>query len=328
MSKEYLYEIGEIVNELEIIEKLRMKDRKYTTKGYKVKCIKDGYEYEAREGNLKHGYKCPVCANRVIIKGINDISTVRPDLVKYFLNIEDAFTKSVCSSGKAEMICPKCKSQKTMLISNLSRQDYGCHVCGDGISYPEKFISNLLKQLKVDFISQYSTIWSNTKRYDFYIPVYNMIIETHGLQHYEQTGGFFNKPIEEEKENDLLKEKLAKENKIDLYIVLDCRDSSLQWIKNSVLNSELSKFFNFDNIDWSECAKSATSSLVFEVSKYWKSKKENETTSTLASLFDVRKTTIIQYLKKGTELGWCDYNPKEELRKAGVKSCNKINGTR
>ena len=65
------------------------------------------------------------------------------------------------------------------------------------------------------------------RRYDFYVPSLNAIIEVHGAQHYEQgfdsIGG---RSFEEERANDILKEKLAIDNGIKHYIVINALSSS------------------------------------------------------------------------------------------------------
>ncbi|MEM5599205.1 hypothetical protein AAHB53_28045 [Niallia circulans] len=70
--------------------------------------------------------------------------------------------------------------------------------CSDGFSIPEKFMFNLLDYLQVDFDYQKVFDWSLGKRYDFYIPMLNCIIETHGAQHY-QYSGFMNSLEQEQK---------------------------------------------------------------------------------------------------------------------------------
>ena len=40
-------------------------------------------------------------------------------------------------------------------------------------------------------------------------------------------------------------------------------------------------------------------------------------TSDLAKEFSISSKTIREYLKRGTELGWCEYDAKEEMRRNG-----------
>ena len=54
--------------------------------------------------------------------------------------------------------------------------------------------------------------------------------------------------------------------------------------------------------------------------EYWNQKEEGETTTDLAKKFNMGKTTILRYLNKGTKLGWCNYDGKEELKKSAIKA--------
>ena len=46
---------------------------------------------------------------------------------------------------------------------------------------------------------------------------------------------------------------LALRNGIDEYIIIDCRKSNLNWIKNNILDSSLVNIFKLDDIDWELC---------------------------------------------------------------------------
>ena len=43
----------------------------------------------------------------------------------------------------------------------------------------------------------------------------------------------------------------------------------------------------------------------------------------MCEIFKLSKDTIIDYLKLGTELNWCNYNPKEEMRRKGKNGRNR-----
>ena len=64
------------------------------------------------------------------------------------------------------------------------------------------------------------------------------IIENHGEQHYIHRGTFKSKSLEDEQRNDVYKKTLARQNGVIHYIVLDCRESNVSWIKKSILNSQ------------------------------------------------------------------------------------------
>ena len=66
----------------------------------KCSCKIDGYEWDALPNHLLNGSGCPVCSNRMIIAGINDVATTHPKFTIYFKNKEDAKKYSAGSSKK------------------------------------------------------------------------------------------------------------------------------------------------------------------------------------------------------------------------------------
>jgi len=212
------------------------------------------------------------------------------------------------------MICPNCGYKKEMNLNDLINQGFGCIKCGDSVSFPEKFMFNVLEQLlgnnfKIQ-LSKTIFNWCNNYRYDFYIDNINCIIETHGLQHYE---GNFGKTLEEIQQNDKIKEQLAKSNSIKNYIIIDCRKSELEWIKNSIMESELPKLLNFkeEDIDWLKCHEYACNSLVKVACNYWNNGIKN--IPDIMKIMKLGRKVIRKYLKQGTKLDWCDYDPKISL---------------
>lgn len=131
-------------------------------------------------------------------------------------------------------------------------------------SYPERLITSLLSSLNVDFSREQTFSWStniiesddkpHTKRYDFYLPEFEAIIEVHGSQHYgrgfEAIGG---RTLEEEQINDRLKEDLAKQNGIKHYIVINALESTLDYIRQSVVdNQDFNQLFDISSINWTK----------------------------------------------------------------------------
>jgi hypothetical protein len=193
---------------------------------------------------------------------------------------------------------------------------------------------SFLEQLNIKFFTQLNKNilkWCKNYRYDFYFELNNeqYIIETHGEQHYEE--GFQkmkskrkSKTLEEEQKNDRLKKELALQNGIkeENYIVIDCRKSTLEWIRdndNGILNSILSELFDLSKIDWDKVEEFALSNLIKIASEY-KNNNPNTTTGMIGELMGYNYHTISNWLKQGTKLGWCNYNPKEEQRRIGKKN--------
>lgn len=312
-TKGHKYEVGSIVNGLVITEQCYKQDKSGVKhKAYKYYCPVCGYdcgeyyksgiyynEHMVTEKNLGHGAGCAVCSkNGFVVPSINSIHVLRPDMEKFLKNKEDAIKYSPRSGYKLECICPDCGKEYIRSCDKISNYGVPC-ICGDGFSYPEKFIFNVLQQLKINFKPQYY-LNDSMFRYDFYLMDYNIILEVNGIQHYKQ------KWERDEVENDAKKREFAFSCGFtdDSYIVLDCRESNLNFIKNSILSSKLNDLFDCSLIDFIKCAEFATSNLMAEASKLWNLGKNIQEIS-CEMLLD--KHTIISYLKQGDDIGWCSY---------------------
>lgn len=325
------YQIGQVLKDgkrdLVIIDK-KIKKRKSSERKdrwYMYKCNKCTAELWKVEDSLVKGVGCACCClnPQRVVKGINDISTTNPWMIKYFVDINDAYIHTYCSSKKILMKCPNCGGIEYKKISTMHSFGYSCLKCSDGISFGEKFIYNLLVRLNLDFVKEYTPKWDRlgNRRYDFYFNYNNnkYIIEIHGLQHYENANRIWT-ALEDEQQNDKLKKELAINNGIkeNNYIIIDCRFSELEFIKRNIINSELNNIFNLDNVDWIKIHKNSQKSILYTICDY---KNEHDfTSSKIASLLKLDKTTIIKYLKTGTLLGLCDYDSKKEAEKTLFKT--------
>ena len=322
-NKLFNIKIGEtIIDEkrnLTIIDMEYRDNKRY----YKYHCNKCGAELWVKERSLKYGGTgCGGCSKTIkkCIKGINDISTTNPEMIPYFVNINDVYTHTNNSNCKALLRCLDCGFKKEMRIDILFYNGFSCPKCGDGFSYPNKFMFNLLEQLKVEFKSEYSPEWIKPKRYDFYIDSVKLIIE--------MDGGFHNKynnlngqTKEQSKEIDNYKDKLAEEHGLKV-IRIDCdygKEDRFVFIKNNIINSKLNEIFDLNNIDWNGINILSQKSKLIEVCKYWKLhnniNNENITVDDLENFFKISKDTIIRYLKKGMELGLCTYDFESKVGK-------------
>ena len=336
ITSEFRYKIGDIVNEnLMLTSAYINKGRKY----YTYTCIIDGYNGHIFENDMISGKGCPVCARKKVMRGVNDIATTRPDIANLLWNSEDAYVYSAYSNKNTNFRCPRCGTKINSNIHNVSIFGLSCKKCGDGISYPEKFVFNFLQQvgnLHKDNIQirsfeiQKMFDWSKNilhqniklsgnKKYDFYIPLENeIIIETHGMQHYEECllHTYSNaRTLLEEQENDILKMNLAISNGIfpQNYIQLDCRYSDMNYIKDTIMSSILPELLNFkeEDIDWNECNCVATSSRVYEVCILWN---DGVRIKDIANKMKLTDVTIRNYLRRGFELGILQTPPKYLLK--------------
>ena len=114
-------------------------------------------------------------------------------------------------TGKCQPITIKCKKcEHIRTLNNLHRFQY--HVrcgCEDTISYGERMIFNLLNHNKIPFERQYIL---DNKRFDFYLPDSNLLLEYDGIQHVMDVP-WWGTTRESQQANDALKDDIAQSHK-------------------------------------------------------------------------------------------------------------------
>lgn len=229
---------------------------------------------------------------------VSEINKINPD-IEVLGEYVNAFTKIKCR-------CKLCGAIFDIVPANIvHRNNISCPTCSDGISYPNKFVRNVLGKLPLQNLTyEYKIDGNNQYSYDDYF-IYNSqeyVIEVDGAQHYED-GKFWNDTSEEQQNRDKEKDELAKRNNI-IVIRIDARKSDPLYLKDSIINSDLSSIVDLSNINWEECHTKSLNSLVKEVCDLYNDGYRN--------IDIVRETklgrhTVTKYLKIGNELGWCKY---------------------
>ena len=287
---------------------------KYSNKKIWVYCQEHDYHNYDREGN-KIGYitscrdfaknkKCSYCSSKKIHYK-NSIAYNYPKIAKMIaieennLTFEDCYSIA-CNSNKQFYIkCSVCKeiSDKKYRLCQIVKSGYSCRYCSDGISIPNKFMANILKQLNIDFKTEFSSKKFSSKnyfRYDFYLPKYNMIIEANGIQHYEECA-LTKRTLKEEQMNDLFKYKCAKDY-INEYITIDCRYSTLEWMKENIIK-ELGEYFDLSNINWELAWEESQNSLCVEAWNLWNSGICN--INKISDILNLSYSTVYNYIRNG-----------------------------
>lgn len=357
-------------------------------KWYKYKCNNCGWsEGWIQESDLTKGTNCGCCRGFKVIKGINDFGTSHPEKLKFFIDIQEAYTHSINSGEIAHLQCPTCglkkettfhnfhknnfycsycqalpnirpdltdyfinKSEawnytignnnpillqckdcgfkKLMTIHSLSSDGFFCPRCSDGISYPEKFMMEVLEQLNISYVYQFNSIyqqWCSKYRYDFYLSDINTIIEVHGAQHLEEKNQFVTKHNNKTnkeiflqiQKNDNIKKELALTNGIEHYIIILAPKSRKEILKTNIIKS-LSFLFDLQNINWDKCHEKAQKSLVKKVCEKYNEliiQQQNKPISIIAQQLQISESTVRIYLHRGTEIGWCNYQSIKKLKK-------------
>ena len=290
-----------------------------TGRKYQFTC-EQGHTFESTISNVFQSgkFSCPICSGRRVLKGFNDLWTTHPELATMLKNKEDGYKYNAGSNVKLLWICPDCGNEKLIAPNKMTTQKHYCAICNHDASYPEKFITNLLNQFCILFEKEKCFEWSNNKRYDFYLPLYNCIIETHGKQHYTNSDfSYLNgRTYIEEQYNDEDKMFYAKEyGNIPNYIVLDCRKSEINWIKHNVIQSGLLETLQIipETVDWNKCHKFAINNLTKLICQTYENDKN---INSLCKIFNLSRNSIKTKLKQGSKIGWCSYNPEEAVKKA------------
>ncbi len=278
-----------------------------------------GHYWDTTYNRLKtQGVHCPYCSNKKVWIGFNDIATTDPWLVKLMKNKDDAYRYTSHSNKKIDWICPVCKTEiKNKIINDVWTRGLSCVHCSDGRSYPERLFANLLNELNVNFKPQF-IIDGYSYIYDFYLQDHNCIVETHGKQHYEECGfgmshGGITRSLEEEQENDRKKEELAKSLGFT-YIVLNCKYSNYNYIKKSILSTNLCSILNanIQSMDFKKIHIKSVQSSYLKVCELYNNGVDIKD---IEHYIHLSHNTVTKYLRDGAKNGLCDYNEFDKVQK-------------
>lgn len=238
----YKHNLGYIINGCKVIGKRlnpRSKEREY-----KMLCLNTNLTFYRRESRIDVGAPSPYISGKYVYEG-NWLYNEK-NVLPFLKDVNDAKKYTKFSRREINCVCPNCKTEKTTPVNNLVQQGFFCHVCSTNISYPEKLMIALLNENSVVF--EYQKIFQDLKpkRFDFYLPEYNLVIETHGKQHYKENEIWYRKS----KESDVVKMSYCKKKNIK-YVEVDCSLSDYNFIMNNINKTELKhvlKLYDKENI--------------------------------------------------------------------------------
>lgn len=317
-THDFKYQVGEIVNtkegKIKILKQYYThRPRKYNDKikesshkCYDIECLVcHGIIKEFEEAKINTLVKCPFCSSYRLLVGFNDMWTTHPEQAKLLKNPEDGYKYMFTSNSKIlEWICPVCGEIIRKPPADVAYKGLCCPMCRNTTSYPNRFMYHFIKQLTDNVNREKQFDWSQGHKYDIYFDN-ECICEAHGLQHYEQQG-FTTRTLQEEQENDNLKQKLALENDIKEYIIIDCRLSDFEFIKKNVLNSRFAELYDLSKINWLKLENDINNNIYIKAANLWNSGIYD--TEILAKELDISKSNICIIFGRAKELGLCDYN--------------------
>lgn len=310
---DYKYDIGYTyrINNTTYTIASKFKDpTKENRKMYGVQCSVCKQIFSKTESDIGRT-GCPVCANQIVVKGINDMWTTHPDLARLLTNSEDGYKYCSGSNIKLKWSCPICGEIITESPNSVSTYGLVCKIHNGTTSYPNRFFYFLLKQLNIEYESEKRFEWSNGRIYDVYIPSINTIIEAHGIQHYEQTG--FPITLKEQQEIDRYKLDMAIKNGITNYIEVDCRESNREYISRNILNSQLSELLDLKNIDWTEIDINASSDVLEQFCTMWNNGIHD--LNEIGNVVGYKPNSLYSYLRKARNLSLIEYDETDAQKR-------------
>lgn len=124
-----------------------------TNKKYYWKCAKGHSTYVVPKDKCRYNFPCAICSGRQVLKGFNDLWTTHPQIAKLLENPQDGYKVTHGSRKRFNWVCPICGNIiKNKEVNYVVNRGLVCNLCSDGISYPEKVFSSLLKELGIEYI--------------------------------------------------------------------------------------------------------------------------------------------------------------------------------
>ena len=196
-------------------------------------CSKCGHNYKSKISNrtlLNRG--CPLCANRIVVAGKNDLSTTHPELaLEWNYDKNGLLTPKTVSYGSGKRVWWKCPNGHEYQATILHRSSgTNCPICNSGrqTSFAEQAIFFYVKKIYHDAINRYKAPFLNKMELDIFIPSISLAIE------YDGEAWHKNHSLKRERE----KYEICKSNKIKLIRIREKIPENSYLIADSFINLE------------------------------------------------------------------------------------------
>lgn len=256
----------------------------------------------------RNGFNC-LC-KKLEKSNLYDVVEIR----RYIIDIEEAKHTNKSSDKEIKCKCDNCSNIKSIKPRNLIQSGFNCYYCSKNVSYPEQFMLAYLKMKNLDF--EYQFVFNNAKnlRFDFVNLENKMIIEAHGSQHYDDNSIWYDRTHK----SDVAKRKYCKENGYVL-IELDCRESTFEFIKNSIEQCEYLP--NIESNEHDRICSIISKNKKYDIKDIIEMYRQGESTENIGLKYNTDRTTIASILKKndietkkpGKYKRKLNYNPEEIL---------------
>lgn len=189
---------------------------------------------------------CPYCSGRKIIKGLNDLETLYPEIAKEW-DIEGnggvlPQDVSAYTYNSYKWICPKGHSYAKKVVHRTRyHKPIDCPKCvkAKSTSFPEQAIYFYVKKCFPDAVNRYKEPFDNGMELDIFIPFYKMGIEYDGINFHND---------DDQHERELRKYQICKKLGIKLIRIKESTNTwadtadDIFYVKKRMKDEELSNF--------------------------------------------------------------------------------------
>lgn len=161
---------------------------------YWMHCDK-GHLYQQSACKIIKGFKngvksCPVCSGQILQKGVNDLLSLKPDVVKYWDYDRNSIQPNEVtpfSHKGAWFKCIICGDSFYANICDRSKSAGYCNHCASSYnqSLGEKELISWLKELGYN-VKTNLVLGDRNYKYDIYIPEKNFVIEYNGIYYHSE----------------------------------------------------------------------------------------------------------------------------------------------
>lgn len=214
--------------------------------------------------------------------------------------------------------CNECGIVKNIRVDHMGKHTQYCYDCNNSKrrltklnkirSYGESIMEEVLTQQGLNYKPEKTFEWLPGRRYDFYLPDLNTVVEVHGVQHYEEQGKGqrFHLTLEHQQEVDKLKKESALSEGLD-YVEIDAREHTFEFIKNNIINSDIPT----SKVDWSKVYMNTTGNKV--IKDIIKGYNEGLTLSEISNITKLSNYTITNRLEGLQSEGFIEGYDKYEM---------------
>ena len=199
-----------------------------------------GHSYEASLLSRYSDSGCPICSNKQVLAGYNDLATIKPDMLEKWNYEKNVIMPKEITYGSKRKVwwkCPECSYQwKAAVYTITGKRMGGCPRCAREArtSFPEQAAYFYIKQLFPSAING-DRVQIYPKELDIYIPEINVAIEYDG------------EAFHQSRKRDIEKNMLCQERGIFLYRIREMKCPPLDNVDNCVS-------YNYDRYDISSLA--------------------------------------------------------------------------